>query len=109
MNSTYINSILGNLIFVIHKLLVYFIILGFLMPGETIFHSGTLVKRRYFSVKTRFFMLITGNAEPRLIYIDAEKKDLKGQRPTRKSKRLDEGGRGARLGTGAHASCEWRT
>ena len=55
--------------------------IGFLMPGETIFHSGTLVKRRYFSVKTRFFMLITGNAEPRLIYIDAEKKDLKGEIP----------------------------
>ena len=26
-------------------------------------------------------MLLTGNAEPRLIYIDAEKKDLKGEIP----------------------------
>ncbi len=55
--------------------------LGFLMPGETVFHSGTLVKRRYFSVKSRFFMLIVGSAEPRLIYIDAEKKDIKGEIP----------------------------
>lgn len=55
--------------------------LGFLMPGESVFHSGILTKRRYFSVKTRFFMLIHGGAEPRLIYIDPEKKELKGEIP----------------------------
>ena len=55
--------------------------LGFLMPGESIFHAGVLIKRRYFSVKTRFFMLLHGGAEPRLIYIDPEKKELKGEIP----------------------------
>jgi 3-phosphoinositide dependent protein kinase-1 len=53
----------------------------FVFAGEHIVYSGSLWKRRFFSMKRRFFILTIGGLKPRFIYFDEENMEFKGEIP----------------------------
>jgi 3-phosphoinositide dependent protein kinase-1 len=53
----------------------------YIFDGEQVLHCGKLWKRRYFSTRLRFFILLSGGVRPRYIYFDEEEMEFKGEIP----------------------------